>query len=318
MVVVEGAVPGGQRFDAAVKCCTYMPELPNYLVGLALQDTSAEMEAGCGSLRARIGRAVAVTPLGLLSPRLSVPAYRSLAAEGFGLARGLKCPHFVDGGCGIWRYRNAVCSTWFCRFEAGARGARFWAALRWTLERIEQSLAWHAALEVGLDARAIFALQAATDAPERVRLEELGGPPDMDRLASWGHWLGREEEFYTRCASVVSRMSWDEVRTVGGPPLRAALQMLEQAEAELRVPPLPARIATGDTRVAVHGTDHVILLGFRAADPLRLPRALYDNLHHLVGPSADALDRFHAATGRRLDADTLQMLLDVGVLVGVG
>ena len=52
-------------FNPAVKCCTYVPELPNFLVGAILADEDGDMAIGRISVKQRLTAGVGVTPLGL-------------------------------------------------------------------------------------------------------------------------------------------------------------------------------------------------------------------------------------------------------------
>jgi len=57
-------------FDPATKCCTYIPSLPNFLIGRILDDASPEAAPGRASIERRIDERVGVTPLGMQTPRV--------------------------------------------------------------------------------------------------------------------------------------------------------------------------------------------------------------------------------------------------------
>src|SRR4051795_2370550 len=61
----------GEFFDRATKCCTYIPELFNFLVGRVLADDSEDPVArrGRASVVERIRCSDGVSPLGLARPR---------------------------------------------------------------------------------------------------------------------------------------------------------------------------------------------------------------------------------------------------------
>src|SRR5713101_9404777 len=66
MCAPEGAAePNTLYFSPRVKCCTYQPRLPNYLVGRALNDEDFAFSAGRATLEQRIDRGLGVTPLGI-------------------------------------------------------------------------------------------------------------------------------------------------------------------------------------------------------------------------------------------------------------
>src|SRR4051812_35747556 len=55
-------------FDASLKCCVYMPELANFLVGRAIAGDDRESTAGRESVRKRVRARIGVTPLGVSRP----------------------------------------------------------------------------------------------------------------------------------------------------------------------------------------------------------------------------------------------------------
>jgi hypothetical protein len=123
------AGPQSTFFDPIVKCCTYVSTLYNFLVGSILANIDTAAQSGRATVQKRIGEAVGVTPLGLAPPPVHSLLYRS-SADAFGRRRALRCPHYIEecGRCGIWRNRNAICSTWFCKHVRGEVGYAFWRA----------------------------------------------------------------------------------------------------------------------------------------------------------------------------------------------
>src|SRR2546423_8454859 len=55
-------------FNPETKCCTYVPMLPNYLVGRILADDAPAFAEGRATVEARVHDVVGVTPLGLDAP----------------------------------------------------------------------------------------------------------------------------------------------------------------------------------------------------------------------------------------------------------
>ena len=124
LVSRQGAEPSGAGlFHPDTKCCTYIPTLPNFLVGAILADDEPAAQNGRRSLRVRLEGGDGLTPLGLAAPPAHAILYRAGGEHVFGRSPALRCPHYVvdEGTCGIWRHREAVCATWFCRHVRGAR-----------------------------------------------------------------------------------------------------------------------------------------------------------------------------------------------------
>lgn len=186
-------------FRMDVRCCGYLPELPNFTVGRILRDGTP---AGKASLRARLDGRIAVGPLGVGVP----PAYGAQWAHverttGFGSDPELACPHLDGDRCGIWRFREAVCTTWFCRIDGEEAGRAFWLELRATLKELEQALARWAARENGI--------------------------PDG---RSWGPWNDDREGWFLTCARSVEGLPWADVRRIGGFGLGVRLRSLREAD----------------------------------------------------------------------------------------
>jgi hypothetical protein len=139
-------------FDPAAKCCTYLPTLPNFLVGMVLSGDDAAAIAGRAIIERRIAEGTGVTPLGLQADPHFAVIHKHAAGDSFGRSLGLRCPQYLPaagGQCGIWRHRNAVCCIWFCNFERGRVGERFCDALLQLLTMGERHLGLWAARELG-------------------------------------------------------------------------------------------------------------------------------------------------------------------------
>jgi hypothetical protein len=148
----------GLYFHPEVKCCTYVPALPNFLVGRILADDDPALAAGRASVERRIDARAGVSPVGLEPPPVHALLYRASGEQAFGRSRALRCPHYLEsagGACGIWRHRNGVCSTWFCKHGRGATGQRFWHGLDQLLALIERELARWCLVRLDLDPRTL-------------------------------------------------------------------------------------------------------------------------------------------------------------------
>lgn len=225
--------PPPERFLPDVRCCTYHPDLPNFLVGRVLGrggQGAARMQA-----RLRASRA-GVTASGVGDSWLGQLRYEADGRAGFGRDRGLTCPYWVEGplSCSIWQDRGAVCRTWFCRHEEGFVGRDAWLALRDALDAAEHDLAaaaldagtapwpwapieafedwyrWCAAWVDGLDDEALRAAVSPKVAGFRVLVATRVAARDRalpERLACRAHGVAPR----VGGAAVVGDSSWDPV-----------------------------------------------------------------------------------------------------------
>jgi Fe-S-cluster containining protein len=190
-----------EGFHPDFRCCTYHPRIPNFLVGLALED------AATAPLVTEAIAAGFATPEGLIPTTAQTRAALAQRAAGrFGQTADVVC-RFLDvekRECRMYRYRNAVCSTYFCTHDHGDAGQDFWSALQTAASQVEASLAQWTMAKVGLDVAAYFqrfeALAATvathSDTPTRAWTTET-----LDQL--WGPWRGKEREFFLKCAALV-------------------------------------------------------------------------------------------------------------------
>jgi hypothetical protein len=270
------------RFGPKTKCCTYLPIVPNFLVGRVLD---------VPSVRERIARGVSVTPLGLGRS----PAFTLLYEGGdsvFGRAESLRCPHHLDdGGCGIWAARNATCATWFCRHVRGAVGLRLWRAVHRLMDAVEQELArWCVAeIDPGEDAlTALFPPPAPGDGlrPPRPTAAEVDGRAEKDRQAElWGDWLGREADFYAEASRRVSILEWKDVLKICGPSVTIAARLARDAylaHGDWDVPVGELRV--GPLNVLKLDAEKARVTTYSMYDPIDLPVEMLDQLR--ADPSA--------------------------------
>jgi hypothetical protein len=317
--------PLAGAFSAETKCCTYTPRLPSFVVGRILADGDGDAAAvhGRETVRARLAERIDATPLALEKPRAYQLIYSHATAGGGGSAFGrsldLRCPHFVaaSGGCGIWRHRETVCATWFCKHVRGAVGRDFWQAARRYLRAVEDALAWHAALELGIAGEALARLTAQGDAADVLDAASLGGPPDEAELeARWGDWAGREASFYLAAWEAVRGLGAEDVRRLGGVVLEAHARVVRAAAERLAASsPVPTRAHARGLTVLASDGDRCAVGTYSPYDPVELPRALVPALSRFDGrPTAVVLAELEREDGLSLTEDLLSRLADFGVL----
>jgi hypothetical protein len=195
-------VKGLEFFQPDLKCCTYYPHLPNFLVGAILEDTKAA--EGRRRVRAKIEERYGVTPHFLAPPRRYSVLHNAARAMTYGRSKILLCPYFGDDAkCTIWENRTGVCSTFFCKHERGGAARRFWLALEHWLTYVEGTVAAWAASQVDdtvVEPNFAHGTMTLDDLEERP-------PRDSDYKSWWKKWVGREEEFYRACHARVKKLT---------------------------------------------------------------------------------------------------------------
>ena len=188
------------HYRADCRCCTYFPQIPNFLVGLALKDPDSEY-----LVRKLIENGSALPEGSQFSPKQFYDSAKDFTDELFGRSTLLTCPFLdpEDPVCGIYPYRNSICATFFCENDHGDKGAAYWDKVQALVGQIETSISQWLMDEIGLDAKAYLErMNSLSD-----RIDELSDPSSGTWSLSvreflWGDWFGREGEFFERCADL--------------------------------------------------------------------------------------------------------------------
>lgn len=307
-------------FRPDAKCCTYHPGLPNYLVGAILADTSDELAEGRRRLRAKIAARIGVTPSYLAPPRKYNVIYAAARGAGFfGRSKVMLCPYFDeenDGRCTVWKYRESVCSTYFCKYTAGKPGWQFWDTLKGYLGHVERSLARYASVTVDPT--------MSEPQVERFALtaEDVEGvaPKEADYEFWWGKgaWVGREEEFYIACYERVAALQKAEFakHVDDAPEGRAFLARLEAKYDEIAAPKLPAVLIRAQGLLKREAGENVVVTTYNPFDAFSLEKELFDVLEMFSADQTveENLARLDKEKDIQLAPELLQYLFIHGVL----
>lgn len=209
------ATKASQPFNQDLKCCTFFPKLPNYLVGSIISAEGTNI--GKTRILGLIERKTGVDPSGLFPPK----KYQFLYSGGlgsFGNSRSLVCPYFdlTSKSCSIWDNRDSVCSTWFCKHVSGDAGKLFWDKFRDYLGYQEWMLSSYAATNLGLPRGTFNQFIKNTDLWLTARDMDDLPPTDEEYLQAWGVWAGRELEFFTQAYEIICKLSSSSMKQILG------------------------------------------------------------------------------------------------------
>jgi Fe-S-cluster containining protein len=299
-------VAGVTYFRSDTKCCTYQPTLPNYLVGAILADTEPAMAEGQRRVREHIASRVGVTSRWLAPSRKRLAIFNAARDASFGRSTVLRCPYYEPNGglCTVWRHRESVCSTFFCKYAAGADGQAFWRAVEWYLRQVERGLARHA-----IDVIAPELLEPQRG-PAQMSIEELEDrpPSDADYASFWGAWQGREAELYEKAYEVVRALSMEDVARIAG--AGEELAALEATHAKLVSPRLPDKLRLDLYRPPIETADGVVVGTYSAYEPIQLTRDLFEVLKEMKPDETVAAFRARMLRDHELDVPEA-LLLDL-------
>lgn len=206
------------------KCCTFTPRLPNYFVGAFLLDES--VVTGGNLLRDKIKSKLGVYPHGLYPDKKYSLLYELGRKEGFGRSILLKCPYYLQGdyNCSLWKYRESICATWFCKYLAGEAGRTFWYGMRDIFSFMQSKLLTYVLEEMGLDTKDPHGDDS------NLSCEDLDSVPmkDSNYKKLWKHWEGKEEEFYTKSYRMISELSQNKFNELLGEEFVKMIDLLSE------------------------------------------------------------------------------------------
>jgi Fe-S-cluster containining protein len=301
-------------FRPDTKCCTFEPRLPSYLVGAILADERPDMAEGRRRVRAKIAARVGVTPQWLAPPAKREVLFGAAWRNAFGRSLLLLCPYYEreHGLCTVWRHREAVCSTFFCKYDAAADGEQFWKSVRGLVGYVERVVSLHATIAL---------LPGYAPPPDRgLTLEDLEDQPprEADYAALWGPWVGREEELYLQ--------AYERVRGLDRQGFRALLadaeyarraEVMTAAHHKLTSSALPERLAPRPDLAARPTEGGVLVTTYSRYEPLLLTEALHEVVQAFGGGGtvAEVRERLLRDEGIDVPEELLRGLHQYRVLV---
>lgn len=306
-----------EYFRPDTKCCTYFPQLPNYLVGAILADPSPDAEEGKRRIREQIRRRMGTTPHYLGRPRKLSLILQNYSA-GFGRAESLRCPYFdlenPEKSCTIWQHRETICMTYYCKYVGGQRGYDFWVAFKNYLGFVQRKLVKVAASAV--DDTVVEPKFSGTE----LTLEDIEDlpPKDRDYAHWWGKWASREEDFYLKChawlegiTSEAFALNIDEDEN-GKRYLDDLIAKYEKHESKL----LPANLVRNGRMREAHVGDKVVVTTYHRYDSFALDKDLYEvcGLFKADETLEQNLARLKSE-GIELAPDLIEYLFAAGVLI---
>lgn len=182
------------------RCCTYFPELVNYLLGFALQDENSRP-----LIEAQIAKGHILPTGQQIHPGQYRKAVQTYADDLFGELPSQVCPFLNPETiqCGIYPYRNSVCSTFFCENDHGEAGNHLWEKTQDLVAYIEIALSQAAMQSLGIDVRNyVLTLDTWASSVDSSFVPDEGWSLSL-RKKVWGEWFGREAEFLIACSNWV-------------------------------------------------------------------------------------------------------------------
>lgn len=215
-------------YQKNLKCCTFDPWVPNFVVGAMLKDPSLS-EIGRGALLGKIRDPECGLPIGVRASTSFQRRHLRKKENEFGNREDWLCPYYdrQQNQCGIWNYRGNVCISFFCQSDYLQTGIRFWEELGNHLHLIELALAEECLVQLDFSPRQMSELLSYIDPQTHAEKKSL---PLVDSKTSRRLWNGYDDplDFYHKCDAWVQSLGPKELRDLLGESGQVGLARLMQ------------------------------------------------------------------------------------------
>lgn len=206
--MAPGRTKGKVTYRDDLKCCTFHPFLPNFLVGAIFKDSVAGNAHQ--TFRDKINRREYSLPIGMVAPVKFQLEFNNRKEGEFGNREDWLCPYYnkKSQNCGVWRNRGVVCTTFFCKSSFGKVGLNFWDKLNSYIWYVELALLEEALVMLDFSPRQIMDLLDYHNRTQGTSIEKKSWVlPEKKARELWNGYYDEQENFFKKCHDVVENMN---------------------------------------------------------------------------------------------------------------
>lgn len=209
---------GKTTYREDLKCCTYQPWLPNFIVGALLKDERPSSQLGRATILKKIEKRQYALPIGVLPPIPYQMEFNHREKDEFGWREDWLCPYFDRGSqnCGIWRYRGSVCTSYYCKSDQKAAGKRFWKSLESYISYLEMALAEEVLVHLDFSPRQVSEQIGYLNRYEATATELRSSSLPMAKHQKIWNLYEDPIAFYKKCDDLARSLSRQDVEELLG------------------------------------------------------------------------------------------------------
>jgi len=206
------------RYENHLKCCTFHPFLPNYLVGKILLEEQESPSFISNVMKHKISNRVYALPIGITAPISYQVDFNKYKDKKFGKNPDWLCPYYnlQNQNCGIWENKGSVCTSFYCESSKGKKGKVFWEKSLNYLSYIEMAFAEEALVNLDFSPRQVSEqldfLNRKKATREELKQDYLDAKLDQKL---WNHYTDKQA-FYIKCYEIVKKMERPAVQELMG------------------------------------------------------------------------------------------------------
>ncbi len=201
-----------KKYDHDLKCCTFWPFIPNYVVGQILLSTEEKYKEAKALIQSHIEQRRWNLPIGLVAPADYQVDFKKNKKKIFGRDESFLCPYYSrkNNNCSLWLYRGSVCTSFFCESSYGKSGSQFWHQFENYFSYLEMGMSQEVLAYKDYSPRDVNEQLEFLMAEKKIKL----GLPKYKKI--WKHFYGNEQDFYIQSARFVNQMPDTQVAEILG------------------------------------------------------------------------------------------------------
>lgn len=205
-------------YQANLKCCTFHPFFPNFLIGASLLDE--KLETAHQVIRDKIKRREYSLPIGMPAPVRYQIEFNKKTKTDFGNRADWLCPFYLkdENRCGNWQNRGVVCTTFFCKSSYEKKGQQFWHAMSDYLSYVEMATMEETLNYLDFSPRQVSHLlgylKRETGSSQELRSWVL---PEPTAIKLWNGYYHEQEQFFIKSYQLAANLNRKTFSQLLGP-----------------------------------------------------------------------------------------------------
>lgn len=187
------------KYKNDLKCCTFWPFIPNYIVGAILSDQSDRYKEKKEYIINAISNKKWNLPLGLIPSPIYQVNHKKTKSRTFGKSEKYLCPYYdkTHNQCGVWKFRGSVCTSFYCESSYKNSGQKFWKAFESYFHYLEMALSEEVIVYKDYSPRDMsFQLEFINIKKTAPNFDPSEAIPDILYKKIWKHNMSNEIQFY--------------------------------------------------------------------------------------------------------------------------
>lgn len=232
----DNCLQAPKTYKADLKCCTFWPFIPNYVVGAILSSQKKRHLPVQKIMRDLMEHNAFALPIGIPAPPWYQKEFKKNKKKFFGKKESFLCPYYdkSQNQCSIWEYRGSVCTSFYCESSYGILGQEFWKSLENYMSYLEMGLAEEVLVYHDYSPRDMNSQLEFLDI--EVGNSQLPMSKKMTTQESkkyWKHYYSEKEAFYVNSYEFVQKLTSKQRSEIFGELGSDLLKRLELASEKL-------------------------------------------------------------------------------------